>query len=367
MTISRVLIATPLYPPDAGGPATYARLLETELPQKGIAVTVVRFGDVRHMPKVFRHIAYTWMVLRAARNVNSILALDPVSVGLPALVAARLSRTRFLVKVVGDYAWEQGTQRFGITASLDTFVRTKHVPVLVSILRMIQRAVVARAESIIVPSNYLKGIVRAWGIPEERIQVIYNAISLGEMGAVPKTLSNTAHPLIVTVGRLVPWKHVDAVIDAVEQMRAEGRQAHLRVVGTGPLTAPLHAHAATTSLGEEIFLGPLTHADTLAVLAASDVFVLNSSYEGLSHVLIEALMLGKVIVATDAGGNGELITDMENGVLVPVGDTVRLREALVRVCGDEALRARLQEGTRASESMFSVERMVSRTVEVLTA
>ena len=157
----RVLIATPLYPPESGGPATYAKLLEGGLPSRGFEVELVKFADVKRLPKFIRHFIYFLHVLEGARGVDLVLALDAVSVGFPAMLAARIARKPFVVKIVGDYAWEQGQQRFGITQTLDEFVKTKHVPFSVRMLRKIETRVARKAKRIIVPSNYLKGIVVA--------------------------------------------------------------------------------------------------------------------------------------------------------------------------------------------------------------
>src|SRR3989338_4085545 len=134
----KLVIATPLYPPEIGGPATYAKLLFEGLPKKAIEVELVKFSDVRHLPKFIRHYVYYRRVLMAARSADAILALDQVSVGLPALYAAQKLGKPFFVKIVGDYAWEQGQQRFGITENLDEFVKTKNVPFSVRMLRRIQ-------------------------------------------------------------------------------------------------------------------------------------------------------------------------------------------------------------------------------------
>src|SRR3990167_6273753 len=134
----KLLIATPLYPPEIGGPATYAKLLLEGLPKKGIEVDLVKFSDVRHLPKIIRHFVYYRRVLKAARSADVVLALDPVSVGLPAMKAAKKADKPFVVKIVGDYAWEQGQQRFGITQNLDEFVKTKNVSLQVHVLRRIQ-------------------------------------------------------------------------------------------------------------------------------------------------------------------------------------------------------------------------------------
>ena len=98
----KIVLATPLYPPEIGGPATYAKLLEEGLPSSGIEVALVKFSEVRHLPKLIRHYAYYRRVLAAVRRADAVLALDPVSVGLPAMWAARKAGKPFVVKIVGD-------------------------------------------------------------------------------------------------------------------------------------------------------------------------------------------------------------------------------------------------------------------------
>jgi glycosyltransferase involved in cell wall biosynthesis len=357
----RVVIATPLYPPEIGGPATYAKLLYEGLPGKDIEVEVVKFSDVRHLPKFIRHYVYYRHVLRAARSADAILALDPVSVGLPALKAAQKAGKPFVVKIVGDYAWEQGQQRFGVTENLDEFVKTDRVPVRVKMLRAIQTRVAQTAIRVIVPSEYLKHIVMAWGIPDEHIDVIYNAITLPQLGNVPEAVMVLKPPLVVTAGRLVPWKHMTGVIEAVASLRA----ASLVIVGDGPDRVMLEQLAQKKLPGRHVFTGMVSHKDTLAVLQRGDVFVLNSSYEGLSHMLVEASMLGVPTIATRVGGNPEVITHEHNGILIPANDTRALTDALSQLLNDTELRLRLTSSTEESAQSFSTETMLSRLVALL--
>jgi glycosyltransferase involved in cell wall biosynthesis len=349
----RLCIATPLYPPESGGPATYARTLERGLPEQGDTVTVVKFSEVRHLPKLIRHFQYFLRIVRFAGRSDVILALDPVSVGLPALLAAFVLRKPFVVKIVGDYAWEQGVQRAGITDSLDAFVLQKQVPLFVRMLRTIQTFVARHATGIIVPSLYLKGIVTTWGIDSKKIEVIYNAVAIDVATLPERTLP--AHT-IITAGRLVPWKGIQDLIDALVMVRKEIPDARLVIIGDGPEREALEMQAADFMPGAVLFLGALTHTETLAQVQAADIFVLNSTYEGLSHMLIEALMLGKPIVASRAGGNPELITNDENGLLVSVGATEALANALVTLLQDEARAARLATQASASVSRSSHEK-----------
>ena len=162
----RILICTGIYPPDIGGPATYSKLLFDELPKRGIEVKVLSFGEVRHLPKIIRHFAYFLKALKLGRKADVIFAQDPVSVGLPAMLASKILRKKFMLKIVGDYAWEQYSARGGSASGGQNknFItpenfQDKKFDFKTEIRRKIQRYVAKNAKRIIVPSNYLKNIV----------------------------------------------------------------------------------------------------------------------------------------------------------------------------------------------------------------
>lgn len=332
----RLVIATPLYPPEAGGPATYATLLEEGLPPRGIETTLVKFSEVRGYPKIIRHMAYKAKVKKALRNADAVLALDPASVGFPAMKAAEELGKPFFVKVVGDYAWEQGTQRFGVTDTLDAFVKRSDVPFPVKMLKTMQAAVAREAKRVIVPSEYLKGIVAAWGIPADKIQVIYNGIELPSDIPQPKKKGTF---FVTSAGRRVPWKGFEALEGIVARHEGEGWELSIA--------------------------SDLPRKETLGMIRAADVFVLNSTYEGLSHVLIETMMLGTPIVATSAGGNTELITDGETGLLIPPDDDAALEKALKEVSQNpDAARTRAA-AARERAKAFHVSVMLDATAHFM--
>ena len=331
----KIVIATPLYPPEIGGPATYASILAHELPKRGIEVEMVKFNEVRHLPKIIRHYVYYRRVLKAARHADVVFALDPVSVGLPAMYAARKAGKAFVVKIVGDYAWEQGTQRFGITQNLDEFVKEKNVPFAVRVLRRIQTRIAAAAMRVIVPSEYLKSIVATWGIPEEKIYVIYNGIELP--AHIPTRQKNDSEFLIVSAGRRVPWKGFEAI-----ERVARGHTNWHVFVASG-----------------------LPRAEVLGWVKAADVFVLNSRYEGFPHTLIEAMTLGTPVIATNTGGNKALVVQGETGLLIPPEDDASLQEALQIVASDPA--AARERALAAQKRMddFSLPHMLNATAWLL--
>jgi glycosyltransferase involved in cell wall biosynthesis len=376
----KIVLATPLYPPDSGGPATYAKLLVEHLPgatksaseaAERDEVVLLNFGDVRHLPKGIRHAVYFWKVVRAARGADVILALDPVSVGLPAALAAGLLGKPLVVKIVGDFAWEQGTQRFGVIATLDTFVRQERVPFAVACLRVTQGFVARRAKRIIVPSNYLKGIITAWGISSEKISIIFNSVELPQEILETAASKTDGREGIVSVGRLVPWKGMEGVIEAVTELQHAELNSQIAptlvIVGDGPQRETLVQKGAELLGGSIIFTGQLSHEETLRTIQSAQVLVLNSTYEGMSHLLIEALAVGSAIVASDAGGNPEVIQHEVNGLIVPVGDTAALTAAITRLLVDTELAARLRAAAQSSASRFTLPAMITQTCTVLSS
>lgn len=367
-TEKRITIAAGLFPPDIGGPATYSKSLVDALPQNRIGVRIAYFGAVRHLPRIVRHIAYGVRLIIISRGSDMIFAQDPVSVGLPALIVAKALRIRFVLKIVGDYAWEQGSQRFGVSDPLDEFLKNKY-GWKVELLRGLQKWSASRAHAIIVPSEYLRDVVAQWGIVRERITVIYNAFDppasiLSKDEARRKLgISGT---MLVSVGRLVPWKGFEAVIEVVRKLRADvpDSDIRLRIIGDGPMYVEDLIRANELGLVIQ-WMGSLSHEDVLTSLIAGDIFILNTKYEGLSHTLLEAMALGIPICTTRAGGNTELIRDGENGLFFDWNDVDQMRAAVMRLVRDpdlaRALAGRAQEKARS----FSSERMLHKTITLL--
>ena len=352
----RILLATGLYPPDIGGPATYAKLLEERLPRHGIEVTVLPFGPVRRLPPIIRHLIYAWKVAAASRGADIILVQDSVSTGLPVAIASFCMRKKFIVRVPGDYAWEQGVQRFGVKESLDEFQKRSYAR-RVEMLRNIQRFTVARAHRIIAPSRYLANIISQWLPRPVPIDVIYNGVETGEIPHIPRERN-----LIVTSGRLVLWKGFLELIEVT----ARHRDWRLAIIGSGPEERILERKAASLGATDHvIFTGQLPRTDTQKWFARATVFVLNSTYEGFSHTLIEAMAAGAPIIATRVGGNPETIRGSLDGILIDAGDTAGLERCIAELLSDEVLRTKLGDAARERAKEFSIDRTIEATASLL--
>lgn len=353
----RILLATGLYPPEIGGPATYAKLFEERLPRYGIEVSVLPFSTVRDLPPVLRHTTYLWKLLRIAPRADVILAQDTISTGLPAALAALLLRKWFVVRVPGDYAWEQGVQRFGVDDSLDDF-QGRSYGVAVALFRMLQRFVIHRADRVIAPSNYLGNIIARWTRDKKRIDIIYNGIEVPSGTTAPSRQSD----LIISSGRLVPWKGFIELIDVV----AAHKEWRLDILGDGPQRVELIDRMWEMHAEKRVTLrGSVSHRDALRAFAEASAFVLNSRYEGLSHTLLEAMSVGTPVIATRVGGNPEVVDDGVNGLLIEGNNEKGLEEALARLLSDATLRKKLGEAAREKAKEFSIDKTVETTARLI--
>ncbi len=365
-----ILIATGIFPPQVGGPATYSKLLLDKLPERGFRITVVNFGDVLKYPKIIRHIIYFFKVFFRSFNKDIIYAQDPVSVGLPSLVVSKILFKKFYLKIVGDYAWEQGSQRSGVTDLLDQFsTESEKYSFFVRLLKKVQFFVANHADSIIVPSNYLKKIITNWGIPGDKIQVIYNAFHAPNFHGSKEEMRkkyNVDYPMIITAGRLVPWKGFDTLISMMPEIAKEIQGARLFIVGDGPDKDYLRDCVKKYNAEKYVELtGKMKQNDLFEHIKASDLFVLNTSYEGLSHQLLEVLYLETPILCSDAGGNIEVIDNNQNGILFTYNDRQTIYDWVIKMLTDKNLTEQFVEKGKEKLEFFGEDRMLQEISEKL--
>lgn len=367
-----ILMITGIFPPDIGGPATYVPAIGSELVKLGHKVTVIALSDsAAHDDR-----SYPFHLLRIRRNINKlrrfvltvaailqqVRAVDVIYVNglqLEATVANFFLRKPLVQKIVGDWAWERASNRGWVTDSFEEFQQRTH-SVKVEWLKALRRFCARRADAVIVPSRYLASAVSHWDLAEEKIVVIYNAVD--EISLTSLTVPLSSKIKLVTVGRLIPLKQIDRLILALRECNETG----LVVVGDGPererLKALVSAHDLT---GRVYFAGQRTRSETLSLMAACDLFVLNSTFEGLPHVVLEAMSLGLPVVATAAGGTPELVRDGENGILIAPHAKGALAETLLGIACSAERRQRLAAGARQTARLFRHTVMIEKTEAVL--
>ena len=372
-----ICFITNIFPPDIGGPATYVSHLAEELHERGHTVSVIATADdpadtsavfpfpvykvSRQLPVWRRYLALIRTALRVARHADVVYVNGA---DLPAIIASKLLRKPRALKVVGDFAWEYAIRHNWDVAHIDAFQTERHAW-RVEIIRNLQRFYARNAHVVITPSNYVKSLVVGWGVPDERVQVIYNALTeavrVDATQEAAKAQLGFNFPTVMTVARLYAWKNVDQLIDLVPQIHAA---AKLVIVGDGPEQAALEQRARDQGVAERVvFVGRVPHAQVPLYLRAADVFVLNTQYEGLSHTLLEVRSLGVPIVTTAVGGNFEVIEHDKTGILTPLDDLAAMAAAINELLAAPSKGERLSAAARAAVQPFAYEAGIRRYAE----
>lgn len=313
-----IVIATGIYPPESGGPATFVRDLAARMIADGDVVRIVTYGDEhtdrslgvetvveRSGPVAVRYLRYAWNLWKVSRQADLVFAQGPLSEGVPARLVAALRHKPFAVKVVGDVAWESA-QRGGYSADLDQFLRESTYG-KTALIRWLQSLVARTSDRVITPSKYLQTVVLSWGVQEQKMAVIYNAVErhepLHSVGELDALYDLEGKRVLLAGGRLVPWKNIGFLI---ELLSTRPVNEVLVVVGTGPAQEAWNQKITQLGLTSRvIWAGALSARELASWYERADAFLLPSLYEGLSHMLLEAAMHGVPTLVSPAGGNAE--------------------------------------------------------------
>ncbi len=185
--------------------------------------------------------------------------------------------------------------------------------------------------------------------------------------AFRKQIGITADAKVIgIIGRLVPVKGHDALLRAMPGVLAKVPSARLLIIGDGPDRQILETRAHELGLsGYVFFAGQVT--DVYAALRAVDVCAMPSLSEGLPYALLEAMAMGKPVVASAVGGLAETLRHCENGVLVRPSDAQALTKALVSVLTDPLLVETIVRGGRKTIKTFDIASHIDRLVTIYRA
>ncbi|MGO8796745.1 MAG: glycosyltransferase [Candidatus Sulfotelmatobacter sp.] len=196
------------------------------------------------------------------------------------------------------------------------------------------------SQRVVCNSRAAASSLRAAGLPEEKLVIIPNGLS--EQAFASSAPAFPRQPGMVRVGMVArmnnPVKNHPAFLRAAAKLSQKFPAAEFLLVGDGPLRPQLEQMAADLGIQQKVLFAGERH-DIPAMLASMDVSVLISSSESLSNVILESMAAGVPVVATEVGGNPELVRNGETGLLVPAGDEAKLVEALALLLRDASLRS----------------------------
>jgi glycosyltransferase involved in cell wall biosynthesis len=362
----KALLVTGIYFPDIGGPATYIPTLAQALVNKGYEVSTVSLTDLLQtkrpdepwkrifVPRTLGRIGRTYNLYKAIRTEakdsdfvfsNGLFPETAIS-----LIGLRCKST---AKVVGDPVWERVKNNKGTDYSIDDFGK-KFTGVKNYIQRRIMNLALNHFDILSAPSENLARNICDWGL-DKKVNVIPNGVKCIEVR------SQSIEFDVISIARLVNWKRIDLLIEACAIADLK-----LAIVGDGPERARLERLAKSTGC-DASFFGHIDRGETVELLRRSLIFALLSSYEGLSFALVEAMMLEKRILVSDAPGNVAVIQDGIEGVVISTLIPSEIGTKLQTLCQDND--AQIELGIRArnkAQKHYCEEKQVAAMIELIS-
>lgn len=271
--------------------------------------------------------------------------------GLPGMLAKLDRKTPFLLTEHGVYLREQylSIGRSGLSPFSKQF--------LLGLVRNVTAVNYAYADLVAPVAAFNARWERRLGVAEEQVRVIYNGVDPGDFA--PKPCPREGQLTVVSVARIDPVKDIETLLRAAALVC--GRMPQVKFVVYGSVSVPAYYErclALRAELGLQaavIFAGHVN--DAPAAYAAGDLVALSSITEGFPYAVIEAMMAGRPVVATDVGGTREACEGV--GLLVPPQDPQAMADAICRLLEQPDLRASLgQEGRERALNYFTIQRNI---------
>ena len=346
--------------PVVGGAEQQAYKLAKALTAKGISVSVVTGQSTSLVPirdqleginvtRLFAYDAYpvglmSWLWYH--RNRYDLIHVHQLV--YPAWAAGRIGS--WLKKPVIAKAGSAGSGfDLGYIRSLPVFGQA------------MARAMPRLLDRVVATSQVIVRDLVAAGFLEDQIVQIPNGVELPTL-VTPEMRSHARErlqlpckePIVIYVGRLHPKKNPAMLLEVAELLKHRGVGFQLYIVGDGPQCASLLETVENENLADIVHLVGVS--DQVALwLQAADVFVLSSLTEGMSNALLEATAYGLPVVATDVGGNKDVVIETVNGHLVPLHDVKQFANCLERLLRDSDLRQKMGAAGRGlAESRFEI-------------
>ena len=312
----RILIATGIFEPEAGGPATFAPKLARLLTEKGWDVTVLTYSTraeydfdssypftlvrikrggpstVLGIDKIFNRIRFFFAMLRHARDRDLIYTLDWFAVGLPVALAAKFLEKPYIVRVGGDYLWEQWYLESGarpVTLS-EFYARRMYMRGIYYVLYQIIRFVLSGARHVIFNSDIQKDLyMRPYHLSAHSVSVCYNPVPRIEFATIVRGRPNH---------EFVYWGRFSAIKNLTTLVRAFGRARlpnsyTLTLIGSGPQSAKILETIQELRLEKRVKMEPVMRPhEVLARIKDARAFILPSWTDISPNQVHEALAIG---------------------------------------------------------------------------
>jgi len=345
-----------IYPPYAAGAEIHAYYVSNKLAEDGNDVHLIAIGPRKQVEtkvrirfkqssiqlwrRPFHNLAYVFRVFPLAyllrRGVDIIQVHYAATAMIPAFMLSKIANKPYVVTCHGSDIRILGKKRY---------------------MRFLQRMLLLNASEVVSVSKEIRGLlINEYQLPPQSIKLVPNGYDgeLVKLLRVKSSNSVSQNPSLVFVGGLRQVKDPMNLIEVFKVVSEHVKNVHLQIVGDGPLRQSVERKIEYYGLKDLVTMhGAVSNQKALEVLASSEIYVSTSIEEGFPTSLVEAMALGKAIVATNVGGVPEIVTDGINGLLTPPRLPRRMAQLIELLLKDPVLAEKLGKAAVESVADFS--------------
>jgi len=327
--MQKLLIASGIYPPDIGGPATYSQLIAREFIEQGINATIICYGDkkeelgdkeekfkikriLRKHNILVRYWLYFWNLFKLAKNADIIYAQGPVNSGFPAILVAKIFKKNILLRLGGDYVWERAIDRSEINLTLRQYYQTgifKKQGCIFKIFKWVIKSV----DTVIFSTEFQREIYLEYlGLNKEKTVVIRNAFP--DFKEVSPDIPHNNQ--ILFAGRIAKLKNLSLLIRVFSEIiSTTNKDIQLGIIGDGDDLEKKRLSELVKKLRLEnrvFFENRIPHQELLERIQGCYFAVLPSLTDISPNFVLECIKLNKPILCTKEIG---FYKDFENNLV----------------------------------------------------
>lgn len=358
-----ILISTTTYPPDIGGPATYAKEINERLTKKGHSVIILTTSssnddNIISIPKkvnfrivgfIFNQLQIIFCFFRFRNKFDLIYTLDPAFLGLTSIFCGNILRKPTILRFGGDIVWENAFNHDLTNETPEYYYKNIKLFSYTRFIFYLQKVVMKLSKKIIVPSKSIKNIImNFYHIESKQIKVINSSVDVNIENFNKHFRKGKL--TIISVGRLIKLKRIDIVIKMIYEL-SEYPELELLIAGDGPEKENLQQLINKMGVQNRIkILGNLNRHEINDLYRNSEILILNSIYEVFPHVLIEAMANHVIVITSSCGGSLEIVNNGINGLIVESGDIEELKMKLLLLIKNNKIRVRIMKNAYQSVS-----------------
>jgi glycosyltransferase involved in cell wall biosynthesis len=313
----RILIATGIFKPEFGGPATVALELAKRLQATGHKVTVVTYSNkssfdfdteyafklvrvVRSSNKAINYFNYFRAIQKEIAKTDIVYTLDWFSGGFPVMLAAKLAHKKYIVRVGGAYTWEKYLAQGNEPLTLKEFYK-RGMHKRYRLMYEVIKRVLKNAQYVVFNSDIQKDLYKeVYELAPEKTLTIYNAIPENRISGLVQNYNTNfmeRDKEIVFVGRFIKMKNVESLIKAFSKLK--DTTFRLVLIGEGPIEQSLRHLVSELSLtGRVDFLPPMSQSELYKRISYCYLVVIPSWTDVSPHQAYECLALGIPVLIT---------------------------------------------------------------------